>query len=431
MLPSTVVRAINVVLRSATLISKFLLTFFVARYLSPSDLGLYGLVAASIGYALFFVGFEFYMYTTRELINLPRIHWGGKLRDQFVFYAFTYFFSLAFILMVFGGGWLPWSYFWLFLALLLLEHFAQELNRLLVVMSDQLFASTVLFIRSGLWCLVAMGYMWLVPHHRNVAVILWAWVAGGLLACSLGLWRISRVGVAWPSVCIDWSWIRRGATVALPFLLATLAMRGLFTFDRYWIKSIAGLEILGVYVFYIGIANAIVSFVDSGVFVFMYPKIITDAKQRKIQSYRYNMKMFIVQILFVYFLVSIVSILSIEYVYRWIADPIYKENIIIFYWLIASIGLFCAGLVPQVGLYAFDKDRPIAVSHVLGFFLFMLIVWVSSGEIGFMSVPYALFVSLLFVLIWKTVAYFRMDKDRFDRHPESGDANGENFSYGR
>lgn len=431
MLPSSAERAFNVVLRSATLVSKFLLTFFIARFLNPSDLGLYGLIAASIGYALFLVGFEFYTYSTRELINAPQNEWGGMLKNQVVFYLFSYSFSLLLILIVFGGGWLPWDYLWWFLVLLLLEHLAQELNRLLVVMSEQLYASVVLFVRSGLWCLVVMGYMWVVPQHRDVSVVLWAWMVGGVIACSLGLLRISRISTGRLSGRIDWQWIRKGCFVALPFLFATLAMRGLFTFDRYWVKSIAGLDMLGAYVLYVGIANAIVSFVDSGVIVFMYPKILAYAKNRDSEAYFRSMKNLFVQTLIVYFVLAFISVICINYVLGWINNPVYSENVIVFYWLISAVGLFCIGMVPQIGLYAFNKDRPIVLSHVFGFLVFMLLVWLCSDLVGFMSVPYALFVSLLFVLIWKTVAYFRMDKDRFDRHPESGDANGENFSYGR
>ena len=70
-------RLVSIVLRGMTLGSKFLLIFILARFLTPAELGLYGLLAATIGYALHLLGLDFYTYTTRELLKRPREEWGG------------------------------------------------------------------------------------------------------------------------------------------------------------------------------------------------------------------------------------------------------------------------------------------------------------------------------------------------------------------
>lgn len=46
-------RLINVSLRGGTLVCKFLLIFFLAKFLSPEEVGLFGLIVASIGYSFF------------------------------------------------------------------------------------------------------------------------------------------------------------------------------------------------------------------------------------------------------------------------------------------------------------------------------------------------------------------------------------------
>jgi hypothetical protein len=53
------IRLINISLRGMTLVSKFLLIFFLAGFLEPKELGLYGLLAATIGYSMYLLGFEF------------------------------------------------------------------------------------------------------------------------------------------------------------------------------------------------------------------------------------------------------------------------------------------------------------------------------------------------------------------------------------
>lgn len=74
-------RLINVGLRGMTLVSKFLLIFFLAVFLEPQELGLYGLIIATIGYSLYPLGSDFYAFTTRELLKRDRKEWGGLIKD--------------------------------------------------------------------------------------------------------------------------------------------------------------------------------------------------------------------------------------------------------------------------------------------------------------------------------------------------------------
>lgn len=58
-------RLLNLALRAATLFSKFALVFVLAKFLETSEVGLYGLLAATISYVLFALGFDFYTFSTR------------------------------------------------------------------------------------------------------------------------------------------------------------------------------------------------------------------------------------------------------------------------------------------------------------------------------------------------------------------------------
>ena len=80
-------RLTNIALRGMTLGSKFVLIFVLAKLLEPAEVGLYGLFTVSSGYVLMALGFDFYTYATRELINTDRSQWLSLLRDQSVFYA--------------------------------------------------------------------------------------------------------------------------------------------------------------------------------------------------------------------------------------------------------------------------------------------------------------------------------------------------------
>src|SRR5690606_36382753 len=123
-------RLVSVSLRGGTLVCKFLLIFFLAKFLPPEEVGVFGLVAATIGYSFFVVGFEFYTYSGRELLGLSRDGWLPVIRDQWVLFAVGYVFILPVLTFIFGVYLSSWKYVGWFLLLLLFEHTAQELNRL-------------------------------------------------------------------------------------------------------------------------------------------------------------------------------------------------------------------------------------------------------------------------------------------------------------
>ena len=71
-----VLRVLNVFLRGMTLVSKFSLIFVLAKYLDAAELGLYGLVVATVTYSLYLVGLDFYSYSNREIIKSSASDWG-------------------------------------------------------------------------------------------------------------------------------------------------------------------------------------------------------------------------------------------------------------------------------------------------------------------------------------------------------------------
>lgn len=56
-------------IRLATLLGKFALLISLTYYLPASDVGLYGLMVAISAYATFFIGFEYYNYVQRIIVD--------------------------------------------------------------------------------------------------------------------------------------------------------------------------------------------------------------------------------------------------------------------------------------------------------------------------------------------------------------------------
>lgn len=399
------VRLLNIGLRGITLGSKFLLIFFLAKFLEPRDLGVYGLFVAAVGYGIYVIGFEFYTYSMRELIGGKREDRAKVIKNQFALYFLAYLLFLPVVFLFFYYKGLPWSFFWWILVVLVLEHIAQELNRILISLSQQLYAGIVLFVRTGLWGLVVIAAQWLDAELRNLDFIFLMWSISCLAACFLAIKRIANQCDSFSGLKIDIGWIALGLKLAFPMLLASLAIRGIFTFDKYFVESVGGLEVLGSYVLFIGMATAVISFIDAGVVDFSYPKIVTASRLMDKEGFKREMALLLRNVVLLGAFLILFCAVAGYFVVEYVGKPLYMNNINILYWLLVAIGINALSLTPHIGLYSLGEDRAIVFSQIFGFLVFLIVALFFKSSFGIISILLALCSAWLSILLWKVVAY--------------------------
>lgn len=405
---SSFVRLLNVALRGMTMGSKFLLIFFLARFLEPAEVGLYGLVTVTIGYALYLLGFDFYAFTTREILKRERSEWGGLLKDQGAFSIVLYAVFLPLLCLVFVTGLLPWSVAGWFFVLLVLEHMTQELGRLLIAVSEQLLASLVLFLRSGIWAVAVTALMFVDHESRSLDAVLGAWTLGSLAALLLGVYRLSRLQIGGWQKAVDWQWIAKGLKIAIPLLIATLAIRGVFTLDRYWFEALTNLEILAAYVLFMGLSNALMSFLDAGVFAFSYPGLISAHSKQDSTAFRHGLRRLLMQTLVLCAGFAVIALLLIGPLLQLLDKPLYLEQQDLFPWILLATLLYAIGMVPHYALYAQGHDRPIIHSHIASLLTFIPATWLFSNYLPLLAVPLGLCAAFALMLLWKSWAFARL-----------------------
>lgn len=398
-------RALNVVLRAATLASRFLFIFFLARFLEPSSLGLYGLFTATMGYSGYLLGLDFYTFTTREVLKRERGEWGGLLKSQGALTLLLYAVFLPLLTLIFVNELLPWRMASWFFALLILEHLNQELNRFLVAISEQLLASVVLFLRSGTWALAVIGLMAIEPGVRSLDYVFGAWTIAALVALFAGVFRLTQLRIGGWHQKIDWGWIKKGLKISIKLLIATLAIRAVFTVDRYWIQSLCGLDVVGAYVLFMGIGGTLLAFLDAGVFAFCYPGLISAHSSKNPKLFSYHLRKLLFQTCFLSTAFAVVSWLLLPVLLGWIGNHLYADHKYIYPWLLFAMILNALSMVPHYGLYAQGVDAPIIKSHIFGFLFFVFITWWLSIYYPVLAVPMGLCCSFALILLWKTVAF--------------------------
>ncbi|HEY9857796.1 MAG TPA: oligosaccharide flippase family protein [Stenomitos sp.] len=350
----------NLALRGLTLASKFLLMLFLARFLQPEEIGVYGLMTATVASALFFLGMDFYVFSTRELLAKDRPNQARLVLDQVAFHGVVYVIVLPLLLVVFLTGVLPWIYVgWMYL-LLILEHTSQEAYRLLTTLSRPVAANVTLFLRSGAWAYAVVAAVVLLPATRDLRTVWFGWGIGVLLSLVYAGYVLR--GLGWRAALklpINWRWIRTGLLTALPFFASTLALKTIEYSDRYFIEHFCGKADVGIYTFYSSIANAVQAFVFAGVISVLYPKLVEAFQQGHMAEYRAHYRQMKLTTLGGVLISSSLAAVAILPLLALVKRPVFAEHLPVYWLLLVSASAVSLGYIPHYGLYAQKRDRAI------------------------------------------------------------------------
>ena len=403
-------RVINVGVQGVTLVSRFLLIFFFAKYLDPALVGYYGLFTVTIGYSLYFVGLDFYTYAAREILKAPSDQRGHLLKGQAALSGFLYilFLPVALVLLHYSN-WPEHLVFWFF-PILVLEHFNQEISRLLIALSEPVTASVLLFIRQGSWAFVIVALMAWDPLYRHLQAVMVLWAAAGVCAAFAGVWKVRKLRMGGWRDALDWPWVRRGIAVSAAFLFATLALRGIQTFDRYWLEALGGIEVVAAYVLYFGVAGTLLTFLDAAVFAFTYPALIQLHHDQKADVAHAKVRQMLGLTIILSGGFALISWLLLPYLLLWINNPAYSNAINLYPLLLLAMIVNAISMVPHYALYARGHDKPIIHSHISALIVFVLATWALSAHFSAIAVPVGLNFSFAVILVWKGTAYMQLRK---------------------
>ncbi len=395
-------RLLNLALRGLSMGSKFVLIIFLARYLSVEDIGLYGLVVATVSFSVILLGGEFYTYSQRELLSVDKNKWCWILQHQSLATMALYLLILPLQVLIFYNEWLPLKLISLYFILLVSEHLAQEINRILIAFQMQLVASFILFFRLGAWCWVLIALFFLDDYFWNIETVLVCWLIGSIVSVIIGIIYIVKTVPEIFISKIDKSWLIKGYKVAFKFFCATLFFRGIMTADRYFIEFVGGKDMLAVYVVYISIAMAINSVLVPVVFSFVYPKLVSNYKKGNFNEYRKNIKELTYSVVIVGGGVALAIGIFAPYILVWTNKNILLDNILILWLLLLMSFLYSFSMVPHYILYAKNSDKKILYSHFVGLLVFLVGCYLAVVEENVNILLYSLILSMLILFSMKS-----------------------------
>lgn len=382
--------------------SRFVLVIFIAKFLSTEELGAYSLFSASITYALFFVGMDFYTFSSREILSVDKPLWYGIIKNQYIFYFIFYLIAFPLIYSFFYLGFLPKQFIIWFYLILIAEHLAQESMRLLVVLNRAFLANVALFIRSGVWVYAAVLVMFLNTDMREIKVILILWLLGSCVSILLVVPELLRLRkITAEDTSVDFSWMRKGVKIAAPLLIGTLALRSIYLVDRYSLSYFSNLSIVGIYSFYSSFASALLAFVDAVVVMQIYPKIVSSVKNKDFEGLAHFRKKFIRAVSFLSLTLVVVLPVGVYALLLWMKKTEYIEYMPLLAALMLSSIIYSYALLPHYELYAYNEDKKIIISSVFAALVGVITMPIGAYFFGVYGVAIGQVLAVMFLYIYK------------------------------
>ena len=383
-------RLANIFLRSTILIARLSLVILIAKLLAVSEVADYGLFTAILGYSLYLVGLDFYVFSSREVIKCGKSHAGDIIKTQLVVNMFI--FVLLSISFPAFSSLTNWSkpLVLLFLPILLLEYLNQEIARLLVLLERPLLSTTLTFIRQALWVIVAIPLMYSFPKYATLTTVLCHWLVFSALACAFGIFVIKNFQLGGWSLPLKFNLIRNGLRVSSFMLVGTLALRGVQTLDRVLLEILSNDIFLASYVIAFGIASVLPVFIDSGLVVFSYPAIIKAAQEKKFSdAINLEAKLFVSSLIFTV-IFSLIASTGFSFILDFLSNSDYDMAMQIFPYVMFAFAIYSLGISSHYGLYARGFDRIIVFSQLTGLVVFLMVLFFLYEISG----PYSVLIAL-------------------------------------
>ena len=269
-------------IRGISLVAKFILTLFIARYMGFEDLGLYGLIIATGFMIPAITGLGIAYIKVRESVTASQYDIVKMIYEIGRYYKWLYI-GLMVITVCVGLIEGHTALALLILGVVFFEHINSDLYTLLLNLSKPLLANVLHFIRSAVWIFVFIVFAFFIPELREIEVLAFAWMVGGALAF-VGFF-LSTKDWPWSGYSSDKvkeqaliPWVKSEFKESKVVYKNHLTDATVYNFNQYIITFFLGIELAGVYVYFNQIITAMCNLIRTGIIFNARPKIVRAIK---------------------------------------------------------------------------------------------------------------------------------------------------------
>jgi O-antigen/teichoic acid export membrane protein len=282
-------------IRLSSLIGKFLLSLYMARFMGLEDLGLYGLVFSGTMISISLLGFRVDYALMREIGGLDRVQASARMNTANLLFVATYLAVAApfFLIMPTLAPKISLALLLCMFVLCCTEHFASAVYNIAVALDRANTANILFFVRGGLWTAPAIFFGLVSPPMRTTEFVLGCWVSASVISVVLGIYLL-RDRIAWKIPLRlaerERAWLGSAVKASVGVWLGTVAYAAGGYADRFIVANLLSLTAVGVATFYLSFTQPISTLVQSATFVPRQARLVELHDGGQFENYRELMR---------------------------------------------------------------------------------------------------------------------------------------------
>lgn len=410
--PQKLVAFANVLIRLATLGLRFLLSFYVIKYLGYDAAGVYGLTVGVTGLAPAVIGWGLNYFVAREVVGLSPAEAAIRVRNRL--FVTIVSLSLATVLAVLLSFYLHRSItplYALIAVLVWLETIGLDLHLPLIGLDKAIVANVLVLLRSAAWIPFVIGLGLLFPQFRSIETVLCAWIVSNVFALVvLGIvarqWKLGSV----LSRDVDFDWITNRLKKSWHIYVSDVSLVGLMYLDRYIVSFFLGLSATGIYTFFWSLSNSLQTLVSTAVVQTALPVLVATYASGNREAWREALRVEFIKVVSISTGAAVAIFAASEVALRYMAMEGLSEHRGLFLLLLAAAVLRSCSDLGNVGLLSTKKDASYAAINTIGVCLSTAMTCVGIVAYGLTGAGIAIFLTAIILLLmraWFLAGAFR------------------------
>ena len=400
-----VTKLIALILRGVSMGAKFLLVIGLSKEFTPSEYGVFSLIITTLTFLIFIVGFDFYNFSHREIVNNNNKE-ASFLFNQLYFHLACYAVCFPLTVFMFYKTGISMSYLTPLYILLILEHIGQEIFRLFNLYNKPNVANLTLVFRTAFWITIMVLFEGLIFSRAiTIQTVLFYWIGGSLLSICYSVFHAlygqKTNSIDINKIKLDIKWITKGIKVSITFFLGTVAYKLIEYSDRYIIDMYLNKEQVGVYSFYANLSNIINVVVGALTIALLVPNLMRDVNSKITSRIEASKRSFFKEIAIITLSVAVLVLVLITPILNWLEKPIYSEEVSSFYILVFANVFLNFSLFYHFLLYSYKKDKAILTPTIYAALLNVVLNLIFIPKHGIIAASYSTLISFFLILVLK------------------------------
>ncbi|MBY9064154.1 oligosaccharide flippase family protein [Sphingomonas yunnanensis] len=386
-IPAKLISLFTVGIRGAGLAMRFLLSFYIIKFLGYEAAGVYGLSLGAIGLSPAILGFGLNYFLARDVVGVEPAEAGVRIKTRLTVTAIALLVATTATLvgtLALGHELKP--IYVLITLLVWFETFSNDINVSLIASEMPFQANVLIFVRMAIWVPFVIVAGLVVPSLRSIEVVFIGWIVAYVVYAALLFyfvrgWPLSRILHA----PLEYSWIRERAKQTWFIYLSDLGMVGSMYVDRYVVSFLLGLKQVGLYTFYWSLTNALQTLVGTAVAQLALPALYKAFRVGSVAGWSEEMRRQMLKVAGFAGVLAVLIYAASQVIFRFMSMAEVAEHSGVFLMLLTATVIRCTSDVFNIGLMSAHKDRHYGLINMGGVILSVVVTYSSIKLFGFVG----------------------------------------------